>query len=30
LPDGVPVTRVMNDASLAEGIARFVAALRAA
>jgi phosphonate metabolism protein PhnN/1,5-bisphosphokinase (PRPP-forming) len=27
LPAGVPVTRVMNDGSVAEGIARFVAAL---
>lgn len=27
LPDGVPVTRVMNDGTMAEGIARFVAAI---
>jgi phosphonate metabolism protein PhnN/1,5-bisphosphokinase (PRPP-forming) len=30
LPEGVPVTRVVNDASLAEGVTRFVAALREA
>jgi ribose 1,5-bisphosphokinase len=27
LPDGVPVTRVMNDGTVAEGIDRFVAAI---